>query len=228
MRISWAAYLALIAALAASSAEAADVNWRGCYVGVQAGAGRGNSQHIDSIGRNITPEYGIRGNLVGATGGCNFQSGRIVFGVEGDYSSDNTKGGAGDIPPFNASAVSETKEKWLATLRGRLGYSIGDWILFGTAGYAVAKTEIVVSGTGAFSALASEAKNRSGWTAGLGAEWAFAPNWSAKIEYQYIKLKNSGYFNPSPPPQGLATFVNRSGGIPVDENLIRVGLNYRF
>ena len=37
---------------------------------------------------------------------------------------------------------------------------------------------------------AAFSRTKVGWTAGAGAEWAFAPNWSAKIEYLYIDLGN--------------------------------------
>jgi len=32
---------------------------------------------------------------------------------------------------------------------------------------------------------------RLGWVAGLGVEWAFAPNWTANVEYLYTKYGNS-------------------------------------
>ena len=34
----------------------------------------------------------------------------------------------------------------------------------------------------------SESHTNAGWTAGVGAEFGFAPNWSAKIEYLYVDL----------------------------------------
>ena len=32
-----------------------------------------------------------------------------------------------------------------------------------------------------------------GWTAGLGMEVGFTPNWSAKVEYLYMDLSNRAY-----------------------------------
>jgi outer membrane immunogenic protein len=35
--------------------------------------------------------------------------------------------------------------------------------------------------------------NGFGYTAGLGVEWAFAPDWSLRFEYDYIGLPNQTY-----------------------------------
>jgi hypothetical protein len=37
----------------------------------------------------------------------------------------------------------------------------------------------------------------SGWLVGGGIEWAFAPNWSAKIEYDYLGLNNRTFTAPA-------------------------------
>ena len=39
----------------------------------------------------------------------------------------------------------------------------------------------------------SESHTTAGWTAGVGAEVGFAPNWSAKIEYLYVDLSSSQF-----------------------------------
>jgi opacity protein-like surface antigen len=38
-------------------------------------------------------------------------------------------------------------------------------------------------------ALTSSTTNNSGWTAGVGIEWAFAGNWSVRAEYDFIGLQ---------------------------------------
>ena len=55
----------------------------------------------------------------------------------------------------------------------------------------------------------------SGWSAGGGAEWAFLPNVSAKIEYIHYGFDSATYFG-----------VVNSGKIDVDT--VKVGLNYLF
>ena len=62
---------------------------------------------------------------------------------------------------------------YIGTVRGRAGrLSTPTLLVYGTAGFAY----------GGVSAW-SQTNIRSGWTAGGGLEWMFAPNWSAKVEY---------------------------------------------
>ncbi len=63
---------------------------------------------------------------------------------------------------------------------------------------------------------------RYGWTVGGGIEWGFLPDWSAKIEYLYVKLEDKAFTTVN-----LGPAFNRSA-VTLDENLFRVGVNYRF
>jgi outer membrane immunogenic protein len=38
----------------------------------------------------------------------------------------------------------------------------------------------------------SAAVTRTGWTAGTGVDWAFAPHWSATLEYNYYDFGSRG------------------------------------
>ena len=60
---------------------------------------------------------------------------------------------------------------------------------------------------------------RNGWTAGGGLEWGFAPNWSAKFEWLYMKFDTFA-FN--------TAFAEGPRLVPLDDNVIRAGINYRF
>ena len=68
---------------------------------------------------------------------------------------------------------------------------------------------------------------QAGWTAGAGVEWAFADNWTAKVEWLYVNLGN-GTVNCAT----TACFATAGGPIPVSvtltENLIRAGVNFKF
>jgi outer membrane immunogenic protein len=61
----------------------------------------------------------------------------------------------------------------------------------------------------------SETHTNAGWTLGAGAEMGFAPNWSAKVEYLYVDLANSGF---------VVTGVSNGYRF----GLIRAGINYHF
>jgi len=65
---------------------------------------------------------------------------------------------------------------------------------------------------------------------GLGIEQALGPNWSAKIEYDYMDFGTRSYTFTGTfvPPQGATTPVRFSSDISQTIHLVKVGLNYRF
>jgi hypothetical protein len=90
-----------------------------------------------------------------------------VIGIENDYSWTNKQGSAFNIPPFDPTTTSTTREKWIDTLRGRFGYIPWDRVMvYGTGGIAWAGTSVDVSNP-AFG-LFSESKVRTGWVVGVG------------------------------------------------------------
>jgi outer membrane immunogenic protein len=67
--------------------------------------------------------------------------------------------------------------------------------------------------------------SRTGWTLGLGAEYAFWNNWSVKAEYLYANFGNS---NSAPLlflPGAVAVANNGRGR---NENIVRMGVNLKF
>jgi outer membrane immunogenic protein len=196
-------------------------SWTGCYIGVSGGGTWGRSRHDnESTPGTITGNFNVSGGIVGGTAGCNYQNSAWVVGVETDFSWTNKKGSATDLAPFNTAFVSETKEHWLGTVRGRVGHAWGDNFAYVTGGFAYGRVEIAVTGPTTF---ASEAKNRTGWTAGAGFEHMFTPHVTGKVEYLYVDLGNNPYFNPAP-----AGFSDRAGGVRLYDHIVRAGLNWKF
>jgi len=60
----------------------------------------------------------------------------------------------------------------------------------------------------------------TGWTVGGGVEYAFLPNWIAKIEYLNVNLGNVG--------GGLACANMLPTKVDFTTNVVRAGLNYKF
>jgi len=81
-------------------------------------------------------------------------------------------------------------------------------LLYATAGLAY-------GGLKAEFGSADESKTLVGWTAGLGLEYGFTPNWSAKVEYLYMDLGSSTY-----------TITGVDNGL--QASYLRFGLNYHF
>ena len=71
----------------------------------------------------------------------------------------------------------------------------------------------------------SNSNSNSGWLVGAGIEWAFAPNWTAKVEYDFLGLNNSTFTVPVGIPViggDVITTTNR------DVQTLTVGINYLF
>ena len=102
-------------------------NWTGFYVGINGGGGWGNSQW-DGINK-----FDVSGGLIGGTIGYNWQVGQIVVGAEGDIDWSGIKGSTNVL----CAAGCETRNTWLATVRGRLGYAFDRFLPYVTAGLAV-------------------------------------------------------------------------------------------
>jgi opacity protein-like surface antigen len=95
----------------------------------------------------------------------------------------------GPVPGTLASATFTNR--WLTTATGKLGYAWDRVLLYGKAGGAwvgAYNPNLTVGGAG--QTLSSSTTNNFGWTAGVGVEWAFAGNWSARAEYDFIGLQN--------------------------------------
>jgi outer membrane immunogenic protein len=73
----------------------------------------------------------------------------------------------------------------------------------------------------------SATTTRTGWTAGAGAEWAFSPNWSAKVEYLHVDLGSTDVgiaCSFTPCASADDTIVHHK----YTDEIARVGVNYQF
>jgi outer membrane immunogenic protein len=113
-------------------------------------------------------------------------------------------------------------------VRGRLGVTVTpDPLLYGTGGLAYGKVDASANWFQFVDEQtpASVSKTKVGWTAGAGAEWMFAGNWSAKLEYLYVELGSDsaiGNFTPPDPNFKVGYTWN------AQENIVRVDVNYQL
>jgi outer membrane immunogenic protein len=131
--------------------------------------------------------------------GYNFQSGNVVFGLEGSFSAANFDGKftAPYLPATTAGAWTPNMN-WLGTVTGRVGYSVGQWLPYVKGGFAAADVGSPLQGAGAVGSF-TQGSTATGWTAGLGFEYQFSPKWSLGLEYLYTDLSAA----PNSPPGGL-------------------------
>jgi outer membrane immunogenic protein len=180
----------------------------------------------------------------------------LVAGIEADIqgmSAKTTSNVASNIPvsftpnTLNQTASVSTGVDYLGTLRGRLGMLVGflgtTVLYYATGGLAYGGvssstainqtlggppsglTPPTWAGSGAFSGT------RIGWSAGLGAEWMFFPNWSTSFEYLHYDLGSVTY--------GVSPLVTNAGAakitvntvqtnVPFNGEIIRAGVNHHF
>lgn len=177
-------------------------SWAGGYTGLYIGGAKnrfGATVNGGSFHKNAAK--------FGAYSGWNFQNGNIVYGVEGDAGYNTAK--AGKVSENEASV----KTGFEGSLRGRLGYDMGVFMPYVTAG--VAGTQIKYNGGDA----GSKKTFRTGWTAGVGTEAKLTDNITARVEYRYsdfgkknITLSQDAYIPAS-------TFKTHE---------IRMGVGYKF
>lgn len=235
---------ASIAVLSLTAANAADMpvkyvppaqafNWSGFYLGVHIGGTWGTTEaEINSIalpglggigGINLPiTSQAFNGFVGGGQIGWNWQSGIVVFGVEGELSATNAKGTA----PCLVVLSCKTEQNWMATAAGRLGLADGRSLYYVKGGAAwshntySADLNLLVGTHGEVS------DNRWGWLVGGGIEHAFAgTGLSAKLEYDFVDYGSKDYnigLNIVGLPIDLGTKVREY------QHVVKVGVNYRF
>ncbi|MGQ4274034.1 TonB-dependent receptor domain-containing protein [Terrihabitans sp. B22-R8] len=190
-------------------------NWTGLYVGGHWGvasadvSGSVTTGAGDSVSPGEAADYSDDGRIGGAQIGYNHQfENKVVFGVEGDFSMLGQKGGtsrvlADEFPGLAAAGYLESETDyeldWTATLRGRLGYSFGRLMVYGTGGVGIVQQTGTRSQYRGAQATANPTSTEQyfsetdsgigfGWTAGAGFEFAVANNWSLKGEYAFANF----------------------------------------
>src|SRR6266566_3026954 len=232
-----------LAAFVAGSATAADLrprpaapyqppppppvySWSGCYIGANIGGGWADKSFNDAAGL-VTGVPGAdlgthtaSGVIGGGQIGCDYQAGVWVFGVQGMFDGSGMQGSNTDATGL---FVVNSNIPWLATVTGRIGVTAAPTVLvYAKGGGAWVRDNYTVTAVPGI-ALGNASSTPSGWTVGGGVEWAFAGNWTAFAEYNYLDFGTSGVnFTPA---VGAATFpINIKQNI----NSFMVGINYRF
>jgi outer membrane immunogenic protein len=209
-------------------------NWTGFYIGGNVGWGWASLGSTETapgtaafpIGTVFT-KNNMNGFLGGVQTGYNWQvTPGFVVGLEGEWSWADVNGTETTVSTVNGfTSVVDAKMKDFALLTGRLGYAADNWLFYVKGGGAWGQFSSSGVGTlagGTFFETTSTSSNRSGWTIGAGVEWGFAPNWSAKLEYNYIDFGSTN----------VAVVGTVSGISNVSStatvNVVKGGINYRF
>jgi outer membrane immunogenic protein len=228
--------LAAAIGLAASQASAADLprkapakpiyvpaapppmTWTGCYIGANVGGIFGRAEATFDVGEISSNNSGFAG---GGQIGCDYQfTGGWVVGIRNMFDGTSLHRsaiiGAGPL----AGAEIDFKTRWFDTLTGRVGYAFApSWLLYGQGGVAWANSNITIAGF-----QVGDSKTRTGWTAGGGVEWMFAPHWSAFLEGNWMDFGSNDHTIFTPPCPATGCFFNAKASAAT----VLVGVNYRF
>ena len=79
-----------------------------------------------------------------------------------------------------------------ASVRGRLGFAFDRFLAFGTAGWAWGNPLISYALVGA-APFVNQGGRATGWTAGVGVDYAITESVFARIEYRYTNLATAGF-----------------------------------
>jgi outer membrane immunogenic protein len=217
-------------------------SWTGLYIGGNVGYGWGAGKTDFSFlpdetafdTKNATLDSKPEGVIGGAQIGYNWQMGAIVTGLEADIQGSGIKGSAksplasiGGAPAIGSFRSSDDRLSWFGTVRGRLGATLTpSFLLYATGGlaYGEVKDSANTFFTTAEQMPVSVNQTKVGWTAGAGAEWMFAHNWSAKLEYLFVDLGKTSVTVADPVTPALSVRYDWKN----QDHIVRAGVNYHF
>jgi outer membrane immunogenic protein len=215
---------------APAAAPVTAYNWSGCYIGGHVGGLVSQDRTTNQSGTFLA--YGSTGFVGGGQFGCDYQfAPRWVVGVEDRAAWSSLKNThAGSVINLATGIVFPSQftfgNDFLASATARLGYSFADrWLVFGRGGAAWTREKIDDAYTRFGLAVdPGVTQTRTGWTAGAGVEWAFAPHWSTTLEYNYYDFGNGGTVLGSSTNNVTVTIFSLKDTI----HAVTAGVNYRF
>lgn len=240
--------LMLVAVSAAISTSAHAQNpqrWNGPYIGANLGYGWADiGGSVTAVDQNGNPVFGPASHSIDADGmfggvqvGFNRRMGNFFVGLEADLQTADISGSSTTSGPGFTYAASASVD-WFGTARARLGYATDAMLLYVTGGLAFGNVDYGATFKSASGSLRlSSDETHTGLVLGAGVELALRPNWSLKIEYQYLNFGDQGasdsYSWTTTNTVDCRTVRTTNthtvtADLDTDIHTLRVGLNYAF
>jgi outer membrane immunogenic protein len=193
-------------------------SWTGFYIGPNIGGAWSHSSITDTV-TGASLGFDNSGFIGGGQVGFNYQINQFVLGAEWDIDGTSiNKTGPGVTTAFGTLQASVHTD-WITTLTGRIGLGWNHWLFYFKGGGAWVSNSATLTNVTTGASI-SASNTSSGWTAGIGGEWAWTGPWSAKIEYDHVELDNFS----SAVPFIVSDRFNVSRNI----DMVKFGINYRF
>jgi outer membrane immunogenic protein len=161
--------------------------WSGVYVGGNVGAAWDRNCWTFNPSSTNDNEgcHNATGVIAGGQIGVNWQTGNVVFGLEASGDWADLKGS--NVSLAFPGATNQTKTDAIALFTGRVGLAWANAVLaYVKGGGALTHNKYTAFTTATPGVFNSASDTRWGWTVGAGLEYAFAPNWSVGVEYDYV------------------------------------------
>ena len=199
-----------------------DFRWTGFFIGAHLGGAHTGVEATETSFNQPDPLIRThaqdRASVVGGVqAGWQKQWEKFVVGVEVGYSALSFDSTA--TLPVLEGVTRSAEVRDLLTLTGRLGYADGRWLAYAKAGWASAQVDITLKDT-VTSDVASAGERASGWTAGVGIDYALTHNLFLGVEYSYLYVRA----DVAPLPIAETHFSDAE----VDIQTLVLRLNYRF
>jgi outer membrane immunogenic protein len=192
---------AFLSAPALAGPPPSPFNWSGFYIGANGGAMSfttdGNFPNGTASWHTNHKEVGIGG----LHGGFQMQSGSFVYGIEGGWTAvlndsygSAIGGGAGAscgvIAGFN-SCLARVND--ILSVGPRLGFAMGNWMIYATGGYARAEIEtaFLVIPNGAI--FGQNLNHHDGWYAGGGIDLLTTAKLVVGLEYKHYDFSTAAH-----------------------------------
>jgi outer membrane immunogenic protein len=213
-------------------------NWTGFYIGGNLGAGFTSGSFSDTAGSTFTNSNNTT-FLGGGQVGVNYEFwGGVVVGAEAmfDWAPNQNNTLTATLPASlvapATTATATINNRWVSTATGKLGYAWDRVLLYGKGGGAWVGqsnsnlTTTTAAGGVSTLGVSTSNSNNLGWTAGVGVEWAFWGTWSARAEYDYIRLNNQTVTTATLPGNAFSADTISINNRTI--NMITAGVNYKF
>lgn len=218
-------------------------NWSGVYIGVEGGAVMGQRTEWEFLFIPDSPFCGTRfpqvcadvghplhGGFVGGEAGFNWQSGRWVFGIEGDGNWAELEE-ALTCAPYVLNVSCGSKIRDFETVRARLGYGFGptgSFLVFVTGGWATANVDVIEASLFPPFGVSTDRERHNGFVVGGGAEYGITPWLSLKGEVLYVWLEGRDHcFGNCAKATGDDVII-APAHVKMDFIAARMGLNWLF
>jgi outer membrane immunogenic protein len=160
-----------------------------------------------------------------------------VFGLETDLSGFGKSQGSNTVttptPLFSSfTANSTASSNWLFTIRPRLGFAYGNWMVYATGGLAAGNFNFSQSvfysdvglGGPATTQTGSFNSTVTGGVVGGGIEYALSTNWSVKTEYLHVSFDSRSMIEAGT----LFTAVTEALTARLSMSIGRAGVDYKW